>query len=84
MPSKACLEAVSKVSNMDIRKVLKFNGTLGMTLPNKYTKVLDLHWGHYVEIYLADKETIVVRKHAVPKSKKGDYGDTEYQPSTTT
>lgn len=68
---------------MDIRRVLKFNGTLGMTIPNKYTRVLDLHWQDHVEIYLADKETIVVRKHKVPKRQKGDFGNIEY-PFTAT
>lgn len=63
---------------MEIRRVLKFNGTLGMTLPNKFSRVLGLHWQEYVEIYLADKETLVVRKHKVTKYKKGDYGQNEY------
>ena len=68
---------------MDIRRVLKFNGTLGMTIPNKYSRVLDIHWQDYVEIYLADKDTLVVRKHKVLKQKGGEYGTTEY-PITAT
>lgn len=68
---------------MEIRRVLKFNGTLGMTLPNKYSKVLQLHWQDYVEIYLADEGTLIVRKHKVPKLKKGDYAETEYSIAAT-
>lgn len=63
---------------MEIRRVLKFNGTLGLTLPNKFSRVLDLHWQEYVEVYLADKATLVIRKHKVPKFKGGNYGTTEY------
>ena len=55
---------------MDLRRVLKFNGTLGLTLPNKYTRILGLHWKDYVEIYLADDKTIVIRKHKEPKRKE--------------
>jgi antitoxin component of MazEF toxin-antitoxin module len=66
---------------MEIRRVLKFNGTLGMTLPNKFTSIIGLHWQDYVEIYLADDETIVVRKHKVSKSLKGEYG--KYESSAT-
>jgi len=69
---------------MDIRKVLKFNGTLGMTIPNKFSKVLDLHWSDYVEIYLSDKETLVVRKHKLPREKGGDYGTIEAHITGTT
>lgn len=76
------LEVASVVGHvgafMELRRVLKFNGTLGMTLPNKFSRVLDLHWQDYVEIYLADKDTLVVRKHNSLERKELDYGKTEY------
>jgi len=49
-----------------------------MTIPNKYSRVLGIHWQDYVEIYLADKDTLVVRKHKVLKQKGGEYGTSEY------
>lgn len=62
---------------MDIRRVLKFNGTLGMTLPNRLSRVLDLHWKDYVEIYLADGETLLIRKHPVTELKMDEHGPIE-------
>jgi len=54
---------------MELRKVLKFNGTLGLTLPNKFSSVLGLQWKDYIEVYLADKDAIVIRRHKVVKRK---------------
>ena len=70
-------------ANMELRRVLKFNGTMGMTIPNKFSSVLGLHWKEYVEIYLADPETLVVRKHKPSKKKSLPliYGK---NPTTTT
>jgi len=50
---------------MKLRKVLRFNGVLGLTLPNEYSRVLKLEWGNYVEVYLKDSETLLVRKHNI-------------------
>mgnify|MGYP001582766351 CR=1 FL=1 len=69
-----------EANNMELRRVLKFNGTMGMTIPNKFSSVLGLHWKEYVEIYLADKETIVVRKHQPTKRK--DLTDGQIKSST--
>ncbi len=63
---------------MELRRVLKFNGTLGMTIPNKFSGVLGLHWKEYVEIYLADKNTIMVRRHEPQKGKELPDGNREY------
>lgn len=48
---------------MIIRKVLLFGTILGLTLPKKYTSALDLNWQDYVEVYLANDHTIVIKKH---------------------
>ena len=66
---------------MELRRVLKFNGTLGLTLPNKFTRVLDLHWQEYVEITLEDDDTIVVRKHKLLKRKEPPNGYKKYPTS---
>ncbi len=63
---------------MELRRVLKFNGTLGMTIPNKFAAVLGLHWQEYVEIYLADKNTIIVQRHEPTKRKDLPNGNREY------
>ena len=70
-------------THMDLRRVLKFNGTLGMTIPNKLTSVLGLHWKEYVEVYLADKETIVVKRHKPIKRKDLPNGNAEYTTPTS-
>ena len=66
---------------MELRRVLKFNGTLGLTLPNKFSRVLDLHWQEYVEITLEDDDTIVVRKHKILKRRELDNGSEKYPTS---
>ena len=81
---EACRKATPETSNMELRRVLKFNGTMGMTIPNKFSSVLGLHWQDYVEIYLADTETIVVRKHKEPKRKEFPHGTTEHPITATT
>ena len=63
---------------MELRRVLRFNGTLGLTLPTKFSRVLDLHWQDYVEVYLADAGTLVIRKHKLLVKKRGEHGATEY------
>ena len=69
---------------MDLRRVLKFNGSLGMTIPNKYSSVLNLHWHDYIEIYLADAETIVVRRHKATRRKELPNGEIEFPTPATT
>jgi bifunctional DNA-binding transcriptional regulator/antitoxin component of YhaV-PrlF toxin-antitoxin module len=50
---------------MNLRKVLNFNNILGITLPKEFTNALNLLRGDYVEVYLRDKKTIIVKKHGV-------------------
>lgn len=52
-------------TTMELRRVLKFNGSVGLTLPSKFAKALDLHWKDYVEISLAGGGNIIIKKHAV-------------------
>ena len=54
---------------MTIRKVLSFNGSLGVTIPKEMTKTLDLHWKDYVEIYFVNPDKIVIKKHNFTKEK---------------
>lgn len=69
---------LSETTNMELRRVLKFNGTLGMTIPNKFSRVLDLHWQEYVEITLEDDDKIVVRKHKIFRGKERFGGNEKY------
>lgn len=52
---------------MVLRRVLKFNKTLGFTLPAEFSAKIGLHWKDYVEIYFVDPDKIVVKKHKEPK-----------------
>ncbi len=54
---------------MTLRKILDFNGSLGITIPKEYCKSLDLHWKNYVEIYFVNPNKIVIQKHNLPKEK---------------
>ncbi len=51
----------------NIRSVLKFNKTLGVTLPKKYCEKLGLHWKDFVQVVLIDGETIGIKKLEVQK-----------------
>lgn len=48
---------------MELRRVLKFNGSMGLTLPSKFAKSLGLHWKDYLEIYFIEPDKIVLKKH---------------------
>ncbi len=50
-------------SFMYLRKVLIFNTVLGLTLPKELTNALGLIRGSYVEVYLRDSKTVVVKRH---------------------
>ena len=50
---------------MHLRRVLRFNGSFGITVPAEFSRILKLHWKEYVEVYLKDPETLIVRKHKV-------------------
>jgi len=52
-------------AHMRIRKVLTFNSILGLTLPKELTNALGLTRDSYVEVFLRDKHTIVVKKHQI-------------------
>jgi len=52
---------------MELRRVQKFGTTVGLTLPRKFSAVLGLHWKDYVEIWLADSNTLIIKKHKVIK-----------------
>lgn len=54
---------------MKLRSVLRFNGSVGFTIPREFKEILGLHWKDHVEIYLKDDKTIVVRKHIVKEYK---------------
>ena len=48
---------------MNLRKALKFNAILGLTLPKAYTTALGIDRGDYLEVFLRDSKTIVVKRH---------------------
>lgn len=50
---------------MVLRKMLNFSNILGITLPKDYTNAMKLKRGDYVEVYLRDEKTIVVKTHEV-------------------
>jgi len=54
---------------MYLRKVLKFNTIVGLTLPKELSRALSLEWGNYAEVFLRDNKTIVIKKHGVKPNK---------------
>ena len=58
---------------MDLRRVLKFNGSLGLTLPMKLARLLKLHWKDYLEVYFVDPDKIVIKRHNETKDSNIDH-----------
>lgn len=54
---------------MYLRKTIRFGMTLGMILPREYCSVLGLERGDYLEVFLQDVETIVIKKHQAVKQQ---------------
>lgn len=55
---------------MQLRRVYRFKGSVGFTVPRPLAEALKLQWQDYVEIYLLDPTTLAVKKHEV-SGKKG-------------
>ena len=60
-----------RLYSMQIRKVLQFNGTMGLTLPKAFANALDLHWQDYGEIYFVNPDKINLKKHKARLEKRG-------------
>lgn len=50
-------------TDMVLRKLLLFSTILGVTLPKEITNAARLEKGQYVEVYLRDNKTIVIKRH---------------------
>ena len=50
-------------TNMVLRKLMLFSTILGITLPKEYTNALGLEKGKYIELYLKDRNTLVIKPH---------------------
>ena len=61
-------------STLTLRKVLKFNTILGITLPKEFVFALDLKHQDYVELSLGANKTIVVSKHGASNPTRFIYG----------
>jgi bifunctional DNA-binding transcriptional regulator/antitoxin component of YhaV-PrlF toxin-antitoxin module len=56
---------------MYLRRLYKYNSTLGLTLPKEITKHLKLNRGDYLELWIYSPETVIFRKHEIPKKPVG-------------
>ncbi len=55
---------------IEIRKIIGNKGYHLVNIPPKYLKAMQLDYGNYVELYLVDKLTMVIKKH----NTKAPYG----------
>ena len=62
-------KTASNTPIMNLRKVLNFSTVLGVTLPGEFTNAIGVKKGDYVEVYLRDKKTIVIKPHRVEPKK---------------
>lgn len=46
----------------DIRSVLRFNKSLGLTIPKKYVEKIGLHWKDHLEVFMVDEKTIGIQR----------------------
>jgi antitoxin component of MazEF toxin-antitoxin module len=61
---------VGGVRMIEIRKIIGNKGCHMVNIPLKYLKAMGLNFGDYVELYLVDKLSMVIKKHNV----KAPYG----------
>lgn len=54
---------------MVLRKLMLFSTILGITLPKEYTNALGLEKGQYIELYLKDRKTLVIKPHKADLNK---------------
>lgn len=54
---------------MYLRKLSAFNTILGFTLPKDVSNVMSLEKGNYIELYVKDPETLVVKKHEIKRRR---------------
>lgn len=54
---------------MELRRLLRFGNTVGLTIPKRYSTELDLHWKGYIEISL-EGERLIIKKHGRNNLKK--------------
>ena len=55
--------------NMTLRKVYQLDQSLAITLPKPICQTLGIKKGGYVEVYLKDGKTIIIKNHG--KEPKG-------------
>lgn len=65
---------------MEVRKVIMVGNAFAVCLPKKMLRVLRASGGDYLELHLADMNTLVIRKHKM--SERRIYNGREQQPST--
>ena len=56
-------------NHMNMRKVLQFSTAYGFTIPKEFAQSLGIKFGDYVEVFLRDAKTIVIKKHGVEPKK---------------
>ena len=54
---------------MTLRKVLQLAQTLAVTLPRNYCETIGIKKADYVEVYLKDNKTIIIKKHGKQPNK---------------
>jgi hypothetical protein len=62
---------IGPLSFMYLRKVLGFNTVLGVTIPKEFANPLRLEKGKYIEMFLRDDRTIVIKPHRIEPKKIG-------------
>lgn len=60
---------IRSIDQMKMRKVLRFNSAFGFTIPKEFAFSLGINFGDYVEVFLRDKKTIIIKKHGVEPKK---------------
>lgn len=48
---------------MEFRKVILVGNAYAVTMPKKFLKILKTSGGDYVELFMANDKTLVIRKH---------------------
>lgn len=58
-----------KIKNMELRKVIKLNSILAVTLPKAYANSMGIEKGDYAEVFMANPETLIIKRHSIKALK---------------
>jgi antitoxin component of MazEF toxin-antitoxin module len=59
---------------MELRKLMRMGSSHVVAIPRDFQELLGISPGEYLEMFLADHETLVLRKHKLTERRRANNG----------